>query len=163
MSKPQEDKINEGRFVDESECSYIKEHFSYNPNTGEITRDDRMNSNGSFDKDGYLVLKIKKRQYKAHRLAWFLFYGEFPKMEIDHINRNRADNRIANLRLSTRGANVANRTICPNKITGVVGVYEDRFTKGLKKRFATKYEKKTFRFYSLAEAINFRKEKGYAV
>ncbi len=58
---------------------YIKQHFDYNADTGEIIRTDRKNSNGSFDNDGYLILKIKGEQYKAHRIAWFLQYGELPK------------------------------------------------------------------------------------
>lgn len=163
MSKLQEDRYNGGRVVTESECLYIKSHFTYDPFTGKITRNDRKNSSGSFDKDGYLIIKISSRQYKAHRLAWFLYYGEFPQMEIDHINRDRADNRIANLRLSTRNGNIQNRCVTPNPITGVVGVYVDLCTKGLKKKYTTRINGKAFRFYSLADAINFRKRKGYAV
>ena len=75
---------------------YIFKHFKYNKD-GTITRDDRKNSLGSYDKDGYLILKIKGKQFKAHRIAWLLNYGEFPKGEIDHINRCRTDNRIENL------------------------------------------------------------------
>ena len=163
MSKLQEGRYNRGRVVTESECLYIKSYFTYNPLTGEITRNDRKNSGGSFDKDGYLIIKINSRQYKAHRLAWFLYYGEFPQMEIDHINRNRTDNRIANLRLSTRDENIKNSVVAPNRITGVVGVYIDLYTKGLKKKYTTRLKGKTFRFYSLADAINFRKRNGYAV
>ena len=47
---------------------------------------------------GYVTIGIAKRIYKAHRLAWLYAYGEWPKGLIDHINGNKADNRIANLR-----------------------------------------------------------------
>lgn len=137
---------------------YIFKHFKYNKD-GTITRDDRKNSLGSYDKDGYLILKIKGKQFKAHRIAWLLNYGEFPKGEIDHINRCRADNRIENLRLADRKTQVHNATIKPNKITGVVGIRIDN-TKGLKKRYAfTDKNGKCLRFETLAEAIKEKKEK----
>ena len=130
---------NQGKHVPLETEAYIKSHFSYNPQTGLIIRNDRINSNGSLDKDGYLIIKIKGRQYKAHRLAWFLFYGEFPNMEIDHINRDRKDNRITNLRVSSRLENVLNIKQSPNKNTGVIGIYIDKYTKGLKKKFSTRF------------------------
>ena len=47
---------------------------------------------------GYVTIGIEKRIYKAHRLAWLYVYGEWPKGLIDHVNGNKADNKIANLR-----------------------------------------------------------------
>lgn len=138
-------------------AGYIKKHFTYNPTDGTITRMDRKNSNGSLDKDGYLIIKIKTKQFKAHRIAWFLYYGEMPDKEIDHINRIRTDNRIENLRLADRKSNVLNIQHKPNKDTGVVGVYKDKTTKGLKKIFTTRFKNKTFRFHTIEEAIQFRK------
>lgn len=132
---------------------YIFKNFSYNPLTGKITRNDRKNSNGSFDKDGYLIIKIKGKQFKAHRLAFLLYYGYFPKKEIDHINRIRTDNRILNLREVTRLENIKNITKKINKNTGEVGIYLDK-TKGLKKNICFKYKNKTYRFYSIEEAKN---------
>lgn len=139
---------------------YIKKHFFYNPDTGVITRDDMKGGNGSFDKDGYLILKIKSRQFKAHRIAWLLFYGYFPKMEIDHINGIKTDNRISNLRDVDRATNVNNTPHAPNPLTGVVWVYFDTVTKGLKKRFTTRINNKMYRFYTLEQAIKFRLNNG---
>jgi len=135
---------------------YIKEHFNYHPN-GKLTRTDRRNSNGSYDKDGYLIIKIKKKQFKAHRIVYAIHNGYFPVAEIDHINRIRDDNRIENLRLATREINTRNTNRKPNINTGVVGVHLDR-TNGLKKNYTTKLGGKTYRFYSLAEAVKKRKE-----
>lgn len=132
---------------------YIFKNFSYNPLTGKITRNDRKNSNGSLDKDGYLIIKIKGKQFKAHRLAFLLYYGYFPKKEIDHINRIRTDNRILNLREVTRLENIKNITKKINENTGEVGIYLDK-TKGLKKNICFKYKNKTYRFYSIEEAKN---------
>ena len=135
---------------------YIREHFSYNSETGEITRDDRKNSNGSLDKDGYIILKVKKHQFKAHRIAWFLYYGEFPEGEIDHINRIKTDNRIANLRIATRREQNLNKEIQPNPFTGCVGIYKDTTTQGLRAKYTTRLKGKAYRFRTLNEATQFR-------
>ncbi len=129
---------------------YILEHFTYD--NGKITRNDRKNSDGSIDKDGYLIIKVKGKQFKAHRIAWLLNYGAFPKNEIDHINRNKLDNRIENLRLADRTMQNNNKDLKPNKLTGVVGIYIDK-TNGLKKKYTFKHNNKTYRYYTLGEAI----------
>ena len=139
---------------------YISKHFTINPQTGIIVRDDRVNSNGSFDKDGYLILKVKGKQFKAHRVAWFLYYGCFPNMEIDHINRIRTDNRKCNLREATRVENVNNSVPKINPNTGCRGIYIDRVTYGLKKVFTTRINNKTYRFNTLEEAKQFRLKNG---
>lgn len=135
---------------------YIKKHFVYHED-GSITRSDRKDSNGSRDKDGYIILKIKGRQYKAHRIVYALHNNEMPAGELDHINRVRDDNRIENLRVVTRRQNILNTSRKINKETGVIGVHFDR-TKGLKKNFATKLGSKTWRFYTVEEAENKRRE-----
>lgn len=136
---------------------YILQHFKYLD--GKLIRDDRKNSNGSIDKDGYLIIKVKNKQFKAHRIAWLLNYGNFPNSELDHINRNKLDNRIENLRESNRTQQNRNKNKKPNKQTGQVGIYIDN-TKGLKKKYTTKINNKTYRFYTLQEAIEWRKENG---
>lgn len=149
--------FNKAKTVDSELAEYISKYFSYDPLTGLISRVDRKNSQGSLDKDGYLIIKIKRHQYKAHRIAWFLYYGVFPLFEIDHINHIRNDNRISNLREVDRATNNRNNTKKINKDTGVVGVHLDKCTDGLKKRYTTRYKGKTYRFYSLEDAISFRK------
>lgn len=134
----------------------LQNNFKYDPDTGIITRLSRKNSNGSYDKDGYLIIKFKKRQIKAHRLAWYLHHKKWPEYNIDHINGIRTDNRIENLRDVPQEINVLNTRRKPNESTGVSGVYIDK-TNGLKKKFATKITGKTFRFYTLEEALIFRK------
>jgi hypothetical protein len=136
---------------------YIKKYFIYNKD-GTFTRTDRRNSTGSFDKDGSLIIKIKGKQYKAHRLVFAYFNNRFPKKEIDHINRDRKDNRIENLREVNRTENVRNTTKKINPDTGVYGVYKDKSTKGLKKVYTFHFQDKSYRFYTVEEAVNKRKE-----
>lgn len=58
---------------------------------------------------GYKHGTIYRTHYKAHRVAWALFYGEWPKHTIDHINGIRTDNRISNLRDVPHAVNTRNR------------------------------------------------------
>jgi len=64
---------------------------------------------GYINQVGDIRIAIKGKEYKAHRLAWLLHYGKFPKDEIDHINGNRADNSIRNLRDVAHRENMSNQ------------------------------------------------------
>lgn len=59
-------------------------------------------------KDGYRVGAIGNRPFRAHRVIWAIAYGEWPGGEIDHIDCNRTNNRISNLREATRSQNAHN-------------------------------------------------------
>ena len=85
---------------------------------------------GSIDKDGYLIITIDWKRYKAHRLAWLYIYGYFPEHDIDHINRNPSDNRIKNLREVSRSCNMRNTGNHRDNTSGVKGV---RFSEKRKK------------------------------
>lgn len=74
------------------------------------------------NRDGYLDVGMFKRRFLLHRLAWFLFYGSWPNGILDHINRVKTDNRIANLRLATFSQNVANQDLSSRNKTGFRGV-----------------------------------------
>ncbi len=72
---------------------------------------------------GYKYIRIRGLGvYSAGRLAWLHHYGEWPTLEIDHINGNPADNRLANLRQASRSQNGANRSIHSNNQSGFKGV-----------------------------------------
>ncbi|WP_429004271.1 HNH endonuclease [Roseixanthobacter psychrophilus] len=71
---------------------------------------------------GYMILSVKGRELYAHRVAWALYYGEWPEVQVDHINRERDDNRIVNLRLATNSQNQANTVARVNSKSGIRGV-----------------------------------------
>jgi hypothetical protein len=80
---------------------------------------------------GYNTITVnlngKKEYYRAHILAWFYVHGALPDAthEIDHVNRDRWDNRIANLRLVTRSQNMMNSNISVKNTSGKKGVCWD--------------------------------------
>lgn len=71
-----------------------------------------------------MVFAEGKRWY-AHRIAWMLHYGTEPSGYIDHINRDRSDNRISNLRLCTHSENMCNGPRRSNNTSGVKGVSKE--------------------------------------
>jgi hypothetical protein len=73
---------------------------------------------------GYVMINVDGRQYYAHRLAFLYMSGEVPS-EVDHINRDRADNRWSNLRACTRNENLANRVEWSRNGLGVKGVRQE--------------------------------------
>ena len=88
--------------------------LDYNPKTGWFTwkiaprRGVAPGRAGHLHKDkifgGYRYIGYKGKMYRAHRLAWFYVYGRWPR-RLDHINRDRDDNRIKNLREATHAQN----------------------------------------------------------
>lgn len=73
-------------------------------------------------KDGSLKINGEIFRFRSHILAWFLYYGEWPKEEIDHKNRKRADNRISNLRDVSRTINNSNLSKRVDNTSGAKGV-----------------------------------------
>lgn len=111
-------------------AEFLREIALYEPESGEFYRrvdaprgafkvGDRM---GRTHLEGYRLIKIRGRDFKAHRLAWLYVYGEWPKDEIDHINGQRGDNRIANLRDVPKTTNQQNQKALRNTATGALGV-----------------------------------------
>jgi len=76
---------------------------------------------GSLNKDGYIKVSIDQKKIFAHRVIFLMHHGYLPE-EVDHINGNRSDNRIENLRASTKVENHYNEKIRSNNKSGVKGV-----------------------------------------
>jgi hypothetical protein len=72
---------------------------------------------------GYVGIRIGGREYKAHRVAWLHFYGVWPEGDIDHIDHDKTNNRICNLRDVSRSVNTQNkRRARSDSTTGFLGV-----------------------------------------
>ena len=107
----------------------VREVLSYDPDTGVfIWRMDRGRTAraghkaGWVNQDGYIRIETLGAAMMAHRLAWFVTYGMWPKEELDHINCNRADNRLVNLREATRAENTRNARTPVRNTSGFKGV-----------------------------------------
>jgi len=80
---------------------------------------------GRLDSGGYRQIAINNRRYAAARLAWFYVHGEWPPELVDHINCDRDDNRIDNLRKCSPANNAKNRKRRCDNSTGFKGVTRD--------------------------------------
>ena len=107
----------------------LREALDYDPATGLFTwRISRSNVHagsraGSDDGNGYVQIRLFRRTYRAHRLAWLYVYGVWPECMVDHKNRTRSDNRIENLRLADDSQNLQNTPTRSNNRSGYRGVY----------------------------------------
>ena len=96
----------------EMSAEFLRKHLAYDPTTGNFTRLKGQNVGkhaGYVNYDGYVLISISNVDYRAHHLAWLHFYGEPAQGFLDHMNGDRGDNRIVNLRSATRDQNNQNR------------------------------------------------------
>jgi hypothetical protein len=86
---------------------YLKSIFSYDGK--QLVRNDK--AAGGLHKSGYRQIKVHNISYPAHRLIWIYHYGNIDvTLEIDHIDGNKDNNALNNLRLVTRQQNCFNRS-----------------------------------------------------
>jgi len=121
---------------------YVRSLFHYDPETGVLTWKERprehfsnshtwaaMNTRCAGKKVGsrlsktssYLSFCLKGKGFLVHRVIWVWVHGENPE-EIDHINGDKADNRLVNLRNVSRGINMMNKAQSKKNTSGVTGV-----------------------------------------
>jgi hypothetical protein len=81
------------------------------------------------NQNGYPSGKIDGRRFLAHRVIWAMHTGAWPVEHIDHVNLNRSDNRICNLREASRSQNMCNTRIKDKNSSGFKGVSWDRRAK----------------------------------
>lgn len=113
----------------EFEPSLLHELFTYDESTGELcwknpTGNRVKNGDlcGCQDGHGYLSVRIFKKLYFVHRVAWAYVHGKWPEGHIDHINGDPLDNRMQNLRNCTRSQNLCNQKLSSRNKSGIKGV-----------------------------------------
>lgn len=124
----------------------VSDLFRYEPETGALyyhkppkKRDEYIRA-GTINKQGWRNIKFNGRNYSAGWIVWLYHKGSFPKEEIDHINMQRWDDRIENLREATRSQN------CMNRVKGV-NKYGFRGVKRNHKRFSASLVKDQTSYY----------------
>ena len=111
----------------------LLEILNYDPSTGVFTWREALSSRsvvgvraGTVIHKGYRRITVRSKFYLEHRLAWFYVHGVWPKQFIDHIDGDRTNNRIANLRDASRAANNQNiRKPNVNSTSSLLGVTWD--------------------------------------
>lgn len=107
----------------------IKRLLTYDPETGVFTRLVSIKGRkagdiaGCLSDRGYVNIIVDGVRLKGHRLAWAFIHGFYPEFEIDHKDRNRANNAINNLRPATRSQQIVNRDTSARNTSGAKGVY----------------------------------------
>ncbi len=109
------------------EIQLIKDTFDYDGITGLLYRKKSFHKRyigwtaGAVNGRGYMLVRIGSKKYSVHRLAWIISTGSNP-IEIDHINHDKKDNRLVNLREVNRTTQMKNRKKNSNNTTGSNGV-----------------------------------------
>jgi len=108
--------------------SRLKELLSYDPDTGvfiwKVSRGKVKigDAAGAPDSEGYIKIGVAGNSYRRGRLAWFYVHGVWPKELIDHINQDKSDDRLVNLREATKKENQRNKRKYKNNKSGYKGV-----------------------------------------
>ena len=127
--------------------SELRDRLNYDPQTGGLTWKKLRNSlrlgeqAKSLDVGGYIQVNIAGYVLKGHRIAWAIYYGQWPDGPIDHINGNRSDNRIENLREVSHQTNCQNMRngSCKNE-TGFLGVHIAKGITNQNKKYRAKIQ-----------------------
>jgi hypothetical protein len=108
---------------------------------------------GSIHSTGYKHITFNGKVYKSHRLIWLYVYGYLPK-EIDHINGDRQDNRLENLREVTRSQNQFNKCLAKNNTSGTKGVSWHKKSKSWTVRLCINKKPKHLGYFKDLELAN---------
>lgn len=139
----------------------LREQLEYNPESGKFfwrvcrsgVRRAGIEAGCKSLKTGYVFIGIDGRLYLAHRLAWFYVHGAWPDRGIDHINRDRADNRLANIRPADQQQNAANSPARSTSRSGVKGVSWCKSTQMWRATITVNGKQKTIgRYESISDA-----------
>lgn len=162
---------------------YLRQVLEYNPETGifiwknrsvDMFIDGKQSAHQScsswnakyanriasgYQSKGYVYIGINSRNFLAHRVAWKFYYGDEPPRYIDHIDGNKKNNAIKNLREATQSQNNANSKKFKNNTSGYKGIIWDKSRN--KWQVKVQFEGKTIhfgRFNDLESAIKIHKD-----
>ena len=156
----------------------LRQLLSYDPETGKLFWKSRNRENFATERgwkiwlsicqgreaftsknsNGYLIARVCGVSLRAHRVAWAINFGEWPPEDIDHINGNRIDNRIANLRAVTRAENCRNRALSYRNQSGIYGVsFDQKLNKWIVRIYIDGQQKNIGYFVHKEDAVKCRK------
>ena len=158
--------MNKAKEITEELKEYYNEYFKYDSNEGSLVykkipkgvSKSKLNCEAGTKNMGYRSIQIKGKAYLAHRLIWFCEKGYQPEY-IDHINGNKLDNRLSNLRSVSYIENNKNAAMRSDNKSGQTGVcwckreLSWRVTININKK-----QKHIGMYKDLQEAIEVRKE-----
>ena len=133
----------------------LRRRYKYNPETGKLINRKTGRELKAKTGNGYSTVFFHGAKFYLHRIVWCIVYGREPQYTIDHIDRNKQNNRLSNLRDVTIRENNLNKNFKPNKDTGQRGICLLHI--GKRFYYQVKFNKKHYYFKTLAEAIQFRK------
>lgn len=116
------------------------ETFDYNPITGDVFRKSNFAQCKCRGKRGYYIVSYKNKRYYLHRLIWVMMNEAIPdNYVVDHINRNRTDNRITNLRCISKKQNNQNLSLRKTNKSGYRGIMWNKATQSWRVRIMKKH------------------------
>lgn len=122
-----ETELIEAASTEIADLQELEKRLSYDKTSGKFTWKESLGHRscgreaGSLSKFGYIRIKVFGKSIFAHRLAWLFEHKQLPKGQIDHIDGNRASNKISNLRDVDQVTNMQNRKAQTNSQTGLLG------------------------------------------
>lgn len=116
---------------DDTRHARLLRTFDYNPISGELTKihtSGKRNSKWSISGHGYKQVRHEGQVHLVHRIIWEYVHGEKPPCCIDHIDHDKTNNKLSNLRLATHSENARNQSRHITNSSGFTGVcfYKER-------------------------------------
>lgn len=144
----------------------LRQYLDYNPETGDLTwlfceqQHARFNTRWagrpaftSIGPSGYRFGQISRISYQAHRIIWKWWHGSDPEW-IDHIDGDKLNNRISNLRSVSRVVNARNMPLPRNNTSGEIGIHKCSLTGRWRVQLTADYKVHRFgRFDTIEEAV----------
>jgi hypothetical protein len=119
------------------EIEYLRKHFAYSEESPsklerviKTTNTSKLGFVGCQDSNGYWQVRFLSKVVKVHKLIWFLFNDKITDgFVIDHIDRDKSNNFIGNLRVVTQSQNCLNSSVATNNKSGITGISWDKVNK----------------------------------